>query len=265
MIKNIQDRRINLVGRGDSAQFLNGIIMKKIIVMMLLISTSSVLSVGSYSFMGSLSANPIARGWQKQREAEVAADDRAGLEALCNDPRITVEQLNTPQIIAGRKIKELPLIMATWRVEWRDILIRLLQMGANPNIEHYGSFPLKSAAGSGNIPGMRCLLEYGAQTDFRNSSGQTALMSAVHGHLEAVRILLYHSTNPADPSIEDRTIGNALVHHLIGLGAIPSYRDDSMEIVQELVKHGVRLNMKSKLGSELSEKYPDIVKLVQSK
>ena len=108
-----------------------------------------------------------------------------------------------------------PLIFAA--LSHLDILKALLDAGADPNrpdriqpnnIAEQGESPLMSVVGSsfyetadGNLAAAKLLIAHGANPNFKNRDGKTALHWAVSvGNLELVRLLL---DNKADPNAED--------------------------------------------------------------
>lgn len=74
----------------------------------------------------------------------------------------------------------------------------LRQNGANPNIADYkGITPLQIAATMGYLECAEQLIKAGANVDTPNSTGETALISAVHNrNIPLVRLLLKEGANP---------------------------------------------------------------------
>lgn len=127
--------------------------------------------------------------------AQVNGLDKEGSSAL----RCAVSSLGffKRQVIKGRlvRIRGAPLedVYKTVRL--------LLKAGADPNLgDEYGT-PLLSAAGDGNLPVVRMLIEAGALPDPAHDTGITPLASAVYrGRAKVVECLLRHG---ADPRLKD--------------------------------------------------------------
>src|SRR5262249_48329172 len=76
----------------------------------------------------------------------------------------------------------------------------VLAVGANPDEPSCQSYlclnPIVAAAWTGNLEGVRLLLDRGAQRNGTLPKGQTALMVASHnGHTEVVKLLLSRGAN----------------------------------------------------------------------
>lgn len=85
------------------------------------------------------------------------------------------------------------------------------------------------------------LLQAGANSDYQDEYGTTALMDAcLHGHLETVEVLLAHG---ADPNL------CGLVHPSIGVTALMrASAGKDARIVEKLIEAGAALNARDDLG-----------------
>ncbi len=115
-----------------------------------------------------------------------------------------------------------------------DILAALLDAGADPNRPdkimpnaYQGDSPLMSVVGSsfyetaeGNLAAAKLLIAHGANPNFKNAAGNTALHYAVNvGNLELVRLLL---DNKADPNAENNNGTTPLAYAKANQNGIPA-------------------------------------------
>ena len=79
-----------------------------------------------------------------------------------------------------------------------DIVRRLLEHGADPNICHRDhSTPLHRASSYGLLEAARLLLSYGAKVDEKDKKGKTPFqLAASKGHTEITKLLLEHGAVP---------------------------------------------------------------------
>jgi cytohesin len=93
-------------------------------------------------------------------------------------------------------------------VKNRRLLALLLEAGANPNVaNHKGETPLTYCADWGRLDEAECLLDHGADPNFRAGDDEPwpALHYAAHwGHLEVVKLLLSAGADP-DCMIDGRS------------------------------------------------------------
>src|SRR6266478_4340406 len=92
----------------------------------------------------------------------------------------------------------------------------LLKAGADPNLGNEYGTPLLNAAGDGNLPVVRMLIEEGALPDPAHETGITPLASAVHrGYPKVVEYLLHHGADPRLKNADGRSVlenARALLH-----------------------------------------------------
>ena len=84
------------------------------------------------------------------------------------------------------------------RGEFVDMVRRLLELGADPNIgSNYHLTPLHEASSYGLLEAARLLLNYGARVDVKDGKGETPLQVAVSkGHGELTKLLVEHGAAP---------------------------------------------------------------------
>ncbi len=124
------------------------------------------------------------------------------------------------------------------REKYRDIMLLLLERGANPNArDEYGNTALIGAIQSGNIEVVQLLLNKGANLNVRSNTWHTALMEAVrHEHTDIVRLLLEKG---ADLNARNNYGETALMW-----ASEAGYAD----IVRLLLKKGADLNAQTRRG-----------------
>ena len=115
----------------------------------------------------------------------------------------------------------------------------LLDRGANPNIkDDYGTTALMVASIKDRVEIVELLLNRGAVPDIQDDDGDTALtLASEFGRTEIVRLLLDRG---ADPNIRDRYGNTALIK--------ASYRGHT-EIVRLLLDHGANPNIINNRGN----------------
>jgi ankyrin repeat protein len=108
-----------------------------------------------------------------------------------------------------------------------------------PNSNGSGTWRLNSAllraAGDGDVAQLRKLIRGGANVNFRNKQGETALSFAAAWNQPATAKLLL--SYKADPNIADMTGGTALM-----LAA----QHGSAQLVRELLRHGADVHARDK-------------------
>ncbi|MGO8835980.1 MAG: ankyrin repeat domain-containing protein [Limisphaerales bacterium] len=144
-----------------------------------------------------------------------------------------------------------------------DILKALLDAGADPNrpdriqpnnIAEQGESPLMSVVGNsffetadGNLAAAKLLIDHGANPNFKNRYGKTALHWAVSvGNLELVKLLL---DNKANPNAEDNygitplAVAKADQNNGVGTAAGPLRSATGADIADLLRSHGALDNL----------------------
>ena len=87
------------------------------------------------------------------------------------------------------------LLVAIWRND-QELLSLLIQQGADPNSAQTTRSPLHAAAALDNVEIATSLLGYGAEIDYLDRFGRTALFwAAIPGHLDMVKFLLESGAN----------------------------------------------------------------------
>jgi len=88
-----------------------------------------------------------------------------------------------------------PLMLAA-AYGYEDVVLQLLEAGAEVNADSLGGGGLHRAGADGHSDVVRLLLEYGANVDDTDQSSQTPLMTtSVGGHLECVKAILAAGAN----------------------------------------------------------------------
>lgn len=91
---------------------------------------------------------------------------------------------------------------------------RLLQAGADSNVEDGGINILFYFAAFNEPEAVQTLLEYGAHPDATNQYGMTALHVAAFSDFREIVIMLLEAG--ADPDLQDVNGGSALMLHMLG-------------------------------------------------
>lgn len=103
------------------------------------------------------------------------------------------------------------------------IMKYLLENGANPNVvdSYYKASPLLVAIGSNNFSAVEALVELGADVNFGNTNGFTALhKAACSNNLAFMKYLVDHG---ADIKANDNA-GNTVMHYLSKSGDVSSFK-----------------------------------------
>jgi ankyrin repeat protein len=121
----------------------------------------------------------------------------------------------------------------------------LIDAGARVNqADNDGDTALHTAAGAGNIKGVRILLEHGAKLEAKDKNGRTPLFFAAGGsRSETVKVLL-----DAGADIKARDSDGKTVLHVLRGG---SFGGDLMATAKVLVDHGADVNAVSKSDTAL--------------
>ena len=100
------------------------------------------------------------------------ADRQAAEQLLADHPDLPGRLTDDDQAVIGRAAESRPA----------ETLALMLELGFSPNARSFGELPLHAAAYHGNAPGVRVLLEAGAQVDARDERFEsTALAFATVG------------------------------------------------------------------------------------
>ena len=129
------------------------------------------------------------------------------------------------------------LIVAAYQYGSAPILKKLLKAGAEVNARNDdGETALIAAAQTGDCEALRVLIEYKADVNFVsngagiNMHGNALMHAAIHGHLDAVKLLAKHGTDLHNLSGE----GNALSWAVLG---------DRRDVAEFLIDRGVAVNV----------------------
>ncbi|KAN0139166.1 Ankyrin repeat-containing domain protein [Lactarius tabidus] len=86
----------------------------------------------------------------------------------------------------------------SWKEKFEDMVQRLLEHGADPNIcnkDH--KTPLHKASSGGLLEAARLLLSYGAKVDQKDNKGRTPFQRAASkGHDQMTKLLVEHGAVP---------------------------------------------------------------------
>ncbi|XP_031785037.1 ankyrin-1 isoform X2 [Nasonia vitripennis] len=140
----------------------------------------------------------------------------------------------------------LHLVVFSTTVSSSEALVQLLvQRGANLHAQDLRwRTPLIEAVCSGNVDVAKLLLKAGAQIDYRNRLGLTALFYACETQIPSMtRLLLDHTANP---QIQDQRKRSTPLHFVAGSGRYYTFVDDSANrshiIAQILLENGANVD-----------------------
>ena len=124
---------------------------------------------------------------------------------LLNEPGAAIIDYRDPDTGDGA----LHMVVKRRDLQWVNYL---LSRGANPNIEDRdGNTPLILAASQGFTDGVRTLIEFKADVNYRNRAGETALIKAVQAlNAPVVRQLLEAG---AKPELTDHVTGYSAIDY----------------------------------------------------
>jgi ankyrin repeat protein len=201
---------------------------------------------------------------KKENNKRFIADRRKALEALCDDPDATAEQLDTIQMIGNSIIEVLPLYEAACHPELADLVKKLLKRGANPNQSNAcGEFPIEAVIVAKNHVALTYLLDYKVRTSIGSTGSWKALLCALgYDDPEMVRTLMDHP-HSADPTIVNYALA-CYLDHLMGHGRADKYKK---EILQELNNHNAVIDENNsysqKIGALFQQKHPELMRYVR--
>lgn len=136
-----------------------------------------------------------------------------------------------------------PLYYASYSEKDIEILTKLLEFGADPNIKAIDT-PLHQAARGGNKPGVMKLLEAGANPIMINYEGKTPWdLAKMWGNSEIEDILIEATLSRKDISTSVPKMENAFKHELLKFAVM----DNKIKIVRELLNLGIDPNITGKL------------------
>ncbi len=210
-------------------------------------------------------------GCQTSPQQEQTAGNPALQEKIANEPTALMKAVAAGDLDAARALIDAgnsvnvstPQGSAlSWAVENKQVnaVMYLLSLGANPNIgiPQGKSSPLMTVAGEGETQMVRLMLAAGANVNYADSVGNTAIAQAAYnGHLTTVKTLLKAGAN-----VNIEPGGRSLLMHIV--------EGNDLMLAQVLIAAGADVNFRDAAGNSAlqiakEKRYGDLeMLLVQS-
>ena len=154
----------------------------------------------------------VVIGVQQKQARRTTDPPIAGRGKLGQDLFLAIDHRNTSEIKAllskgadpnsrnGLEFTPLYIASASFQM---DVMVELLNAGAEPDAESNYGTPLMFAAGSGNLAGAKILLAKGVDINAGRNDGMTVLMAASYsGNPDFVSELVNRKAAPLDEPVE---------------------------------------------------------------
>jgi ankyrin repeat protein len=201
------------------------------------------------ALLGVFAISILLSGCETTPSQENTAGNFALREQVANQPTqlmkaVAAGDLDTARMLidAGNSVNvSTPQGSAlSWAVDNKQVnaVMYLLSLGANPNmgIPQGKSSPLMTVAGEGETQLVRLMLAAGADVNYADSVGNTAIAQAAYnGHLTTVKTLLKAGANV---NIEPR--GRSLLMHIV--------QGNDLMLAQVLIAAGADVNFRDAAG-----------------
>src|SRR5437868_6371333 len=161
--------------------------------------------IGGLATFGFAMTSELQGSGRRSNEPPVPARGKLGQDLFIaidhrdtNAVRELLKQGADPNSLNGLEFRPLYIAAASYQM---DVMLALLEAGANPDAKSTYGTPLSFAAISGNVVGAKMLLEKGANPNTIRSDGISVLMAASKaGNPALVEELLKHK---ADVNVKD--------------------------------------------------------------